>query len=221
MLLGDDLNNPQALGVLGEEVLTVLSTFTDVFGEDGDFSIREFVTNRDGRALFLEYDPAYRETQRRIYGMLMNQALKEVLSSRTGDGHTILLCDELPAIGKIDLSSAVNLGRAKGLICVVGLQSIEQLYETYGEHQGNALLAGLCTKLYFRPNDAVTAKYIRDSFGMTRIEEIRLSPGGSRTNVRTEYVAEDHVIRSLKTGCCICALAESAPFLFQFGHPDR
>lgn len=215
MLLGDGLDTPQALGVLGEEILTVLSTFTDVFGDEGDFSIREFVANRDGRALFLRYNPAYRETQRRIFGLLMNQALKELTSSRMRSGNTILLCDELPVLGKIDLCSAVNLGRAMGLICIVGLQSIEQLYETYGVHEGNTLLAGLCTKLYYRPNDTATATYIRDSFGMTRVEEIRLSPGGSRTTVRTEYVAEDQVIRSLKTGACICALAEHTPFLFQ------
>ena len=220
MMLGETLDNPQALGVLGEEVLTILSTFSDVFGEEGDFSIREFVSRRDGRALFLMYDPAYRETQTRIFSLLLNQALKEVLSQKTGSGYTVLLCDELPVIGKTDLASAVNLGRAKGLICIAGLQSLEQLYEINGEHQARALLSGLCTKLYFRPNDTTTANYIRDSFGEDEVEEIRLSPGGSRVSVRRQHIAEDYVIRSLPVGSCICALGEHDPFLFRFDRPD-
>ena len=133
MLLGTSADNPQALGVLGEEVLTVLSTFSDVFGEEGDFSIRRFVREKSGQALFLRFDPSYQETQRRVFSLLINLMFKELLARRPGpSGNLVFLCDELPAIGRVDLPSALNLGRAKGLLCLAGLQSVEQIYAIYG-----------------------------------------------------------------------------------------
>ncbi|MBM6939376.1 type IV secretion system DNA-binding domain-containing protein [Pseudoflavonifractor phocaeensis] len=231
MLLGTSADNPQALGVLGEEVLTVLSTFSDVFGEEGDFSIRRFVREKSGRALFLRFDPAYRETQRRVFSLLINLMFKELLARRSGPaGNLVFLCDELPTIGKVDLPSALNLGRAKGLLCLAGLQSVEQLYALYGEHEGNTALAGFCNQVLFAPNDPRTRRYIRDLFGENRVEELILSPGGVHTIQRGGYVVEDSHLTRLCVGDCICSLCDSrsmadggagsrAPFFFHMAMP--
>lgn len=234
MLLGPTADNPQALGVLGEEVLTVLSTFSDVFGEEGDFSIRRFVREKSGKALFLRFDPAYRETQRRVFSLLINLMFKELLARRSGPaGDLVFLCDELPAIGAVDLPSALNLGRAKGLLCLAGLQSVEQLYALYGEHEGNAALAGFCNQVLFSPNDPRTRRYIRELFGENRVEELILSPGGVHTIQRGGHVVEDSHLTRLGVGECICRLCPSrptascapgapAPFLFRMTlSPDQ
>ena len=212
MVLGDDVNNLQALGVMGEAVTTVINCFTDVFAEDGDFSIREFVHNKKGKTLFINYDPAYKDTQTKVYKSMVNMMLKEVLSQNASKGKTIFICDELPVIGKVDLSYAVNLGRAKGFVCIVGFQSIEQIYSTYGEKDGNVLLAGLCSKLFFKPNDPASRKHITDYFGKGILEYIDISPGGTRIRREEGNLVDDTDILNLRVGDCFVGLSNGEMF---------
>lgn len=217
MILGNRGNgdNLQALGVFGELVTTALQTLIDVFADDGDFSIREFVRAKDKKALFINYDMAYKASQVPIYGSLVNLMLKEVLSQNNNAGKTILICDELVTMGKTDIAQAVNLGRAKGLMVIVGLQSIEQLKSIYGEHDAIAMLAGMCNKLYFRTNDPTTRNYIKEDFGKTIREYMVLSPGGCMSERREGYIIEDADFNRLGLGQCYVKNADGITYLFQ------
>lgn len=216
-LLGHDGKNNQALGVLGQVVLIVLNTFVDVFGAEGEFSIRRFVREKNNRCLFLQYDPAFKETQQRIFGVLLTLMFKEILSRNTSKGKVIFICDELPAIGKTDLSEVINLGRAKGFICLAGIQSVAQLYQIYSESEANTMLAGFGTKICFQVFDSESRKFIKETFGENLVEEIRLSPGGNLTERRKGYVVEDEMISELRTGDCVVGLVGYEPFLFHVG----
>ncbi len=213
-LIGD-LNNSQALGVLAEEVLTVINTFSDVFGEQGDFSIRGFVQEKRGRCLFLKLNAAYGETQRRIYGLLVKQILKEVLSRDNTQGDVYLILDEMHFLGKTDLVSAINMGRSKGLKVIAGIQSYSQVMSAYGEDDASSLMAGFGSKAYFRPNDEETRKLIREEYGQNFVEEIVLSAGGCIRNTRQGYVVEDADINALHVGDFICSLGGNPPFQFR------
>ena len=217
MILGNRGNgdNLQALGVFGELVTTALQTLIDVFADDGDFSIREFVRAKDKKALFINYDMAYKASQVPIYGSLVNLMLKEVLSQNNNAGKTILICDELVTMGKTDIAQAVNLGRAKGLMVIVGLQSIEQLKSIYGEHDAIAMLAGMCNKLYFRANDPTTRNYIKEDFGKTTREYMVLSPGGCMSERREGYIIEDADFNRLGLGQCYVKNADGITYLLQ------
>lgn len=217
MILGNRGNgdNLQALGVFGELVTTALQTLIDVFADDGDFSIREFVRAKDKKALFINYDMAYKASQVPIYGSLVNLMLKEVLSQNNNAGKTILICDEIVTMGKTDIAQAVNLGRAKGLMVIVGLQSIEQLKSIYGEHDAIAMLAGMCNKLYFRANDPTTRNYIKEDFGKTTREYIVLSPGGCMSERREVYIIEDADFNRLGLGQCYVKNADGITYLLQ------
>lgn len=215
MILGEDINNLQALGALGEAAGKILTVFSDVFAEDGDFSIREFIHEKNGRALFLKYDYAYKETQQQIYSLLINQMIKEMLSHKSTSGHVIFLCDELASLGKIDLVSAVNMGRSKGFICVAGIQSVEQIYELYGEHAGNAMLAGFETKFLFAPNDVKTAEFIQKTFGENLVEYMTLSAGGTVCRCEKGHVVEDEDLNNMNIGDCIVSYVKERPFLFR------
>lgn len=48
----------QAQGVLSEMYSVVRDVFTGVFAEDGDFSMRKFIRQKNGRTAFIEYDLA-------------------------------------------------------------------------------------------------------------------------------------------------------------------
>ncbi len=215
-ILGGDTDNRQALGVWGELVTTMLQTFVDIFADEGDFSVRDFIRNKKNRALFLNYDPGYRDIQIAIYGTLINLMIKETLSEANVAGRVILVCDEMATIGKTDIPTAVNLGRAKGLITICGCQSVEQLYSIYGEHDAENMLAGLCTKLYFRPGDASTKTYMQNDFGTVLADYMILSTGGCYSERKEGFIIEDHDINSMNTGDCYIKMCEGHMFRFHF-----
>lgn len=216
MVLGSKADSNQALGVLGETVITILSTFTDVFGEEGDFSIRRFVREKKGQCLFLKFDPAYQETQRQLYGVLVSFLLREALSHDAAGGSLVFVCDELPALGRVELlPAAVNLGRSKGLVFLGGLQSVDQLTSLYDRYDANVLLAGLRNKIFFQANDPASLAFIRDTFGQAPVEELILSRGGNSLRVTEMPVVEDQTLQSLGLGDCIVSIAGGPPFSFR------
>lgn len=214
MILGEQADNLQALGVYGELVTTVLNSMVDIFATEGDFSIREFVNEKKGRALFINYDPGYKDSQVKIYSSIIKLVLKEALAQNTSEGNVVLVCDELPAMGKTDIAEAVNLGRAKGLISILGVQSIAQLYSIYGEYDGKKLIAGMCTKFYFRPNDLLTRQYMIEDFGKVIAEYFVLSPGGTCVERRESMVIEDDDVIQMQTGDCYVKYAKGEMFRF-------
>lgn len=216
MILGDGTDNLQALGVYGELVTTVLNTLVDIFAMNGEFSVREFVFEKRGRALFINYDPAYKDSQIKIYGSIVKLVLKEALAQNTSKGNVILVCDELPTMGKTDIAEAVNLGRAKGLITILGVQSIAQLYSIYGEYDGKKLLSGMCTKFYFRPNDLLTRQYMIEDFGKVIAEYMVLSPGGTCVERRESMALEDEDVIRMQTGDCYIRYAKGDMVRFHF-----
>lgn len=215
MILGEG-DNLQGLGVYGELVTTVLNSLVDIFAMDGDFSIREFVDKKCGKALFINYDPAYKDSQVKIYSSIIKLILKETLSQNGSRGNVILVCDELPTMGRTDIAEAVNLGRAKGLISILGMQSIAQLYSIYGEYDGQKLLSGMCTKLYFRPNDVLTRQYMIEDFGKVVAEYMVLSPGGTCSERRESMALEDEDVIGMHTGDCFVKCVNGDMFQFHF-----
>ena len=58
---------------------TLNKSFSGVFREPGDFSVRQFVRAKRARALFIEYDIAMGSRLSPIYRILMDMAIKEAL----------------------------------------------------------------------------------------------------------------------------------------------
>ncbi len=214
MYLGD-YNNNQALGVLSEVLNMVKDTFLGVFNEKGDFSIREFVRNRGGRTLFLEYDLAIGQTLAPLYSLLLDLAIKEVLSQNEDvRGHVYIVLDEMRLAPYIrQMENAVNFGRGRNLSIQAGLQSLNQIYDSYGVHRGGSMLSGFNTVIAFRLNDTPSRAYIRDYFGTNYLREIG-EP--AEREFRTGYVVEDWELNELQLGDAVISVDGSAPFCFHF-----
>lgn len=214
MYLGD-YNNNQALGVLSEVLNMVKDTFIGVFNEKGDFSIREFVRQRGGRTLFLEYDLAIGQTLAPLYSLLLDLAIKEVLSQNEDvRGHVYIVMDELRLAPYIrQLENAVNFGRGRNLSIQAGLQSLNQIYDSYGEHKGGSMLSGFNTVIAFRMNDTPSREYIRNYFGTNYGREI-YNP--EEREYRSGYVVEDWELNELRLGDAVVSVDGSLPFCFHF-----
>ena len=219
MYLGD-CENTQALGVLAEVLVMVRDTFIGAFGEKGDFSIREFIRNKGGRTLFLEYDLSIGESLAPLYSLLIDLALKEALGRNTTEGESgrvYVIVDELKLLPNLmHMDDAVNFGRSMGVRVLAGLQSVSQIYDLYGEHKGKAIITGFSSLFVFRPNDSETREFAQEHFGKNYVNEIFMANQAPVSERRQGSVVEDWDINTLKVGEAIVGLDGNPPFRFHF-----
>lgn len=216
MYIGDGQNN-QALGVLAEVLVMVRDCFFNVFGEKGDFSIRDFVRKKSGRTLFIEYDLSVGETLSPLYSLLIDLALKDALGQQKSQGNVYIIIDEfklLPHLLHID--DAVNFGRSMGVKVIAALQSISQLFDMYGEQKGRSITAGFNTLMAFRPNDSVTREYLRDYFGRNMVSETVLINRAPVTERREGHTVEDWELAAFRPGEAAVMINGEEPFLYRF-----
>lgn len=217
-------NNQQGLGVFGELQAIVGQIFVGDFAGKGDFSMREFVRNKGGRTLFIEYDLVRGSILTPIYKLLIDLALKEAMGRQKNvleksntpkkHGNVYIFCDEfklLPSLQHIE--DAVNFGRSLGVKVFAGLQSINQLYENYGEARGKNIAAGFSSVLSFRMNDVDSREFTVGLYGDNYVVEHFKTY--DREN-RVGKVVEDWDMTALKPGQAIVGLSDAPPFKFTF-----
>ena len=211
-------DSAQSQGVLAEMFSVVRDVFIGVFCEKGKFSIRNFVRQKGGRTLFVEYDLSIGSVLTPVYKMLFDLALKEALGRTTSQGNVYFICDEfklLPNLQHID--DGVNFGRSLGVKVFAGLQSIEQLYEIYGQSRGRNLAAGFSSIIAFRANDVTTRKYISELHGQNIVlEQYRMMNNTIVEEKRMGHTVEDWDLNSLRVGEAIVGLPFAPPFRFYF-----
>ena len=213
-----DGSGSQALGVIAEMQNIVRQIFTGKFADEGHFSIRNFVRKKGGKILFIEYDLALGSTLTPIYRLLFDLALKESLGRSKSEGNVYLVCDEfklLPHLQHID--DGVNFGRSLGVKVLAGVQSIQQLYEIYGESRGRNIAAGFSALFPFRANDPCTRDYIVEKYGKNIVLEQYKTMNNQYVEERRDgHTVEDWDLNNLNVGEAIVGLPFSQPFRFQF-----
>lgn len=211
-------DSAQSQGVLAEMFSVVRDVFMGVFCEKGKFSMRNFVRQKGGRTLFIEYDLSIGSVLTPVYKMLFDLALKEALGRTKSQGNVYFICDEfklLPNLQHID--DGVNFGRSLGVKVFAGLQSIEQLYEIYGQSRGKNLAAGFSSIIAFRANDVTTREYISSLHGKNMVlEQYRMLNNTMAEEKRIGSTVEDWDLNNLKVGEAIVGLPFAPPFRFYF-----
>jgi len=211
-------DNAQSQGVLSEMYSIVREILIGVFAEKGAFSIRDFVRKKGRKTLFIEYDLSIGSTLTPVYRLMFDLALKEALGRNKSHGNVYMICDEfklLPHLRHID--DGVNFGRSLGVKVFAGIQSIEQLYEIYGQSRGRNIAAGFSSIYSFRSNDAVTREYISGIFGKNVVlEKYQRLDNQIVEEKRDGKTVEDWDLISLKVGEAIVGLPFSQPFRFYF-----
>jgi len=224
--IGDGTSG-QALGVYAELQNTIRKILIGSFAEKGDFSVRNFVRQRQGRTLFIEYDMAIGNMLAPVYSLFFDLALKEVLGRdssedeqgrETPTGNVYLICDEFKLLPYLQhIEDGVNFGRSLGVKVLAGLQSINQLTEAYGEFRGKNILAGFSSVFAFRANDTYTREYITSLHGKNYIsEQYRAITNSIKEDKREAHVVEDWDMNELRVGEAVIGLPFNPPFKFRF-----
>jgi type IV secretory pathway TraG/TraD family ATPase VirD4 len=221
-------NENTANSILAFLQLTLRKSFSGAFRERGDFSVRDFVRNRGGRALFIEYDIAVGNSLLPIYRVLIDTAIKEALGfgrsrlrdhARVPDNFYFIL-DEFALLPRLShISDGVNFGRELGLKFLVATQNVNQVLGGYSGELGQSILSGFGTIFAFRLPDEASRTLLRQRYGRNR-KKVATTASVRHEGVQ-EIVVEGNVIEDwdmsgLEKGHCIAALPHGAPFLLQF-----
>ena len=76
------------------------------------------------------------------------------------------MLDEFANIGKIpDFETTISLARGRGIALWLGIQSLSQLNQTYGNHAAQTIMSNCATKVALHGLDYQTAEYVSKSLG--------------------------------------------------------
>lgn len=220
--IGDGSSN-QALGVIAEMQNVIRKIFIGSFAQDGRFSVREFVRHKNARTLFIEYDLSMGETLTPIYRLLFDLALKEAMGRSKSEGNVYFVCDEFKLLPDLQhIEDGVNFGRSLGVKVFAGVQSIEQLYEIYGESKGKNIAAGFSSVYAFKANDSSTRDFISDLYGKNIILEQHKTSNNTLVEEKREgKTVEDWNLNNLQIGQAIVGLPFKQPFVYKFDEYKR
>lgn len=192
------------------------------FCSKGDFSVVNFVRSAKGKRLFLVYDFATAESSRQIIGTLLNIMMKESLSintSRTSEQRTYYYLDELPVLPNnlTNLQPLCCFGRSLGNRVIIGIQGLSQLYESYGEENGNAILAAFTDNIIMKANDPITVEKISRRSGQKTLVRSRmgLTRGTVDSKPETTYAIPEDVMSNLDVGQAILSIRGMNPFYIE------
>ena len=213
-----DGNTPQSLGVIAELQNIIRQIFIGAFADDGRFSVRNFVREKGGKTLFIEYDLSIGETLTPIYRLMFDLALKEAMGRNKSEGNVYFICDEFKLLPNLQhIEDGVNFGRSLGVKIIAGLQSIEQLYEIYGENKGRNIAAGFSSVYAFKANDTITREFISNLYGKNIVlEQYKTANNTLSEEKREGKTVEDWDLTNLNLGEAIVGLPFEEPFKFQF-----
>ena len=207
----------QSQGVISELYSVLRELLVGVFAEKGAFSTREFIRNKGGRTLFIEYDLSIGNVLEPIYGLLFDLAIKEALSRSHAKGNVYFIADEfslLPALEHIQ--DVLNFGRSLGVKFFAGVQNIDQIKKVYGEETSNYIISGFSSLYTFYINDTNSRKFVIDLMGKNILSENYSSLQKYIEEKREGNVVEDWDVEILQLGEAIVKLPFYRPFKFKF-----
>jgi len=142
------------------------------------WSIRRHV--RESKAwLWLAYQENQVAALQPLLATWIGEAVNALLTLRPDQRrrHWLML-DEVASLGRVQgLSDALTKGRKYGLCAMLGLHSVSQLRELYGEHGAQTLLSCLSSQLILRANDPLTAEYASSYLGDREVVQTVVTQG--------------------------------------------
>ncbi|PSM46950.1 TRAG family protein [Chroococcidiopsis sp. CCALA 051] len=128
----------------------------------GKSTIPNKLTGR--QILIFKLDDARRDVVGPLLAAALHMTIVSNLSSPRQDPIGIFI-DELPSLYLKALPQWINEYRSNGACFVLGVQSLEQLANAYGENLAAAIASACSTKVLYNPANYATAEKFSDSYG--------------------------------------------------------
>jgi hypothetical protein len=171
----------------------VNDVFVGDIAKSGDFSIREYMHDPEGRALVLDYPYREGESTTPLFRLLIDLAAREALDD--GDRGSYFVLDEIaqvPALSRLD--ELVNVGAGRSIQVLVTLQSVAQLREGYGKDAAEAILSGFLSAIILRCGDEASVQFARERIGTQFVERtasVEKATVGSRHRRRQKTIRRE------------------------------
>ncbi len=147
------------------------------------FSVAEMIRAEHSGTLFVTYRDDQLDSLRSLIGCLLDVAARTILSLEPNPNRRVwLIIDEFASIGKVQSIEAVaTKARKAGGCLVLGLQSVSQLKDRYGDNGAQTILSCLSTWLVLRCSDADTADYMSKYIGEAEVQRTQRNTSSSDT----------------------------------------
>jgi hypothetical protein len=155
--------------------------------DGGDFSITEWVESVDAgndRWLFMPYTPDQKPILKFLISTWMDLALGAGMTLPENPARRLwYVMDELDSLGKLNtLVEALTNLRKHGGCPILGIQTISQLKETYGENSAQTIRDSVVNKVIMRAGGEATADDFSKELGRPEILRLSATSGKSRHN---------------------------------------
>lgn len=156
----------QSRGVFATTQQVVTDLFNDDFADAGDFSIREYMDNPSQYGvLVLDMPSRQAKTVAPIFKFLIDRGIAEGMDQPHRQAYYLLDEIEHMGIALSRLDELVNVGRGNSCQALISLQSVAQLYDTFGEQRAQAILSGMTTSVILRLADEKSIEFARSAIG--------------------------------------------------------
>jgi len=191
-----------------QNVRSVLTTYLVAWHfieEGGDFSIRDWIRDKPaGTWLFAKYSDGNATVMRQLLACWFKLAISETISDdRNTPPPTWFVSDEFDSMGAVSAArDALSKMRRYNGRCLLGMQTVAQLWSTYGRDNAQVLLSCLSNQVYLRAGDPETAEYCSKALGdqeFLRQEQSRsrrglLGLGGDPSKSEAERHAMERIV---------------------------
>lgn len=205
--------------------LTYLRDAKQGITDDNRFSMKRYfqqIEQKKNAWLFLATKPGNRELTLPLIACMTELALSGLMEIGIDKDRRIWVSiDELPALGKLPaLSSIMSEGRKYGACVIAGMQSLNQLYEHYGQYSGSSIFGQFGTAFFFRNNEPAIAKVVSSICGNETITRRQKNTSfGADTHrdgvsyseqIQKKALVEPEDLASLAVGECYAILPDPA-----------
>lgn len=177
------LMSDRTFGSIRTIATNYLATYSYLTDSENPFSIAKFIRAEKPGFLFLTYRDDQLDSLRNMISCALDVAARTILALPANSRRRVwLVIDEFASIGKVQsIETMATKSRKMGGCLVVGLQSVSQLQDRYGEKAAQTILSCLSSWLVLRCSDAETADYVSKYIGETEISRMTRSESTSET----------------------------------------
>ena len=172
--------------------------------DGGTFSIRDWVRDESAGWLYLTMRESQVAELKSMVTTWLELAIVEGLDlPESRERRLFYVLDELDTLGRMEaLRHGATKLRKRGGVIISGLQTVAQLWDTWGKDAATVLLGNFNTKVIFRAGDAETGKAFEREIGEQEVQQtmqnvnISNGEGDGSTSYNTQRKVQATVLAS-------------------------
>jgi hypothetical protein len=131
------------------------------------FNIDEWLESEDGGSVFLQFPESLKPVLKGYYTVFIDTLARKILSKESNlKRRMFMFLDEFSGLNKCPaIIKMLQKGRSKGCCIFIGLQSLSQMRQTWGEEGMSLLIGGCGTKVIFNLGENFSSEYFEKFYG--------------------------------------------------------